>query len=366
MAESSEYRAAGRSSPFDSRNHDQTCDGGADGHSDGARAADLVERHGRTTYDALKLRPGVETSIQPQGPTLIAFRRTLGLAVCLGDPAGPTACLEAAIAAFEADHGPAAFVATIPETRAVYERLGFNAFTIAHEAVIRLDGFGGGPAAGYEQRRYDRRFGLGGYTFDWHDPPHSPELLVELRRVSDAWLRVRFRREHAFVVGSFTAARVQAMAVATLRDEDGRLLAFVTAVAGLPPEIAAIDLLRRDPAAPGGAMDFLLRRVIETAQASGRREVSLGMVPLVGGLVDPTATGMERALGAAVRRLTPFFSVRGLWRFKDKFKPIWEPRYLMYRHGTLGLVRALAALAIVMHSRVERDAALHRGPPGRD
>ena len=343
-----------------------TSDSGVDRHGVDARVTDLIERHGRATYEALKLRPGVDASIQPQGPTLIAFRRALGLAVCLGDPAGPTDCLGAAITAFEADHGPAAFVATLPETRAVYERLGFDAFTIAHEAVVRLDRLGAGPASGYEQRRYDRRFGSGAYTFDWRDPPHSPDLLAELRRVSDAWLRVRFRRERAFAVGSFTAARVRATAVATLRDGDGRLLAFVTAVAGLPPEIAAIDLMRRDPAAPGGVMDFLLQQVIETAKASGRREVSLGMVPLVGGLVDPNASSLERALGAAARRLTPFFSIRGLWRFKDKFAPTWEPRHLMYRHGAPGLVRALAALAIVMHTRVERDDALGDRPRDRD
>lgn len=365
MAESSEHRAASRSSPVDSRGDDRTVDD-ADSRGVGARAADLVERHGRATYDGLKLQPGVEVSIQPQGPALIAFRRALGLAVCLGDPAGPSASLTAAVTAFEADRGPAAFVATLPETRAVYERLGFDALTIAHEAVVRLDRFGGGTAAGYEQRRYDRRFGSGEYSFDWHDPPHSPGLLVELRGVSDAWLRVRFRRERAFVVGSFTAVRVEAMAAATLRDGNGRLLALVTAVSGLPPEIAAIDLMRRDPAAPGGAMDFLLWRVMETARASGRRQVSLGMVPLVGGLVDPAATGMERVLGAAVRRLNPFFSVRGLWRFKEKFQPTWEPRYLTYRNGTPGLVRALAALALVMHTGVERDRALGARRAGPD
>ncbi len=124
--------------------------------------------------------------------------------------------------------------------------------------------------------------------------------------------------------------------------------------------------MRRDPAAPGGAMDFLLWRVMETARASGRRQVSLGMVPLVGGLVDPAATGMERVLGAAVRRLNPFFSVRGLWRFKEKFQPTWEPRYLTYRNGTPGLVRALAALALVMHTGVERDRALGARRAGPD
>ena len=77
-------------------------------------------------------------------------------------------------------------------------------------------------------------------------------------------------------------------------------------------------------------MDVLLVRLAEHLRDTGYCRMSLGMVPFadVGtGEEDPV---LERGLRLLVERMERFFSYRGLRMYKEKFHPIWEPRYLIY------------------------------------
>jgi phosphatidylglycerol lysyltransferase len=38
----------------------------------------------------------------------------------------------------------------------------------------------------------------------------------------------------------------------------------------------------------------------------------------------------EKALRALIERLSFAFSYKGLWAYKEKFHPDWEPRFLIY------------------------------------
>lgn len=67
------------------------------------------------------------------------------------------------------------------------------------------------------------------------------------------------------------------------------------------------------------------RRVAQTA---GYCWFDLGMAPLSGLEARALAPLWTRVGGLVYRRGEAFYSFRGLRRFKEKFDPVWEPRYL--------------------------------------
>lgn len=95
-----------------------------------------------------------------------------------------------------------------------------------------------------------------------------------------------------------------------------------------------VDLLLRHPAAPPGTMEQLLLNVITALKAEGIATLNLGEVPFV------TPSGCEQVAARTRRELraaqwgeqiaaivAPYYNVAGLLQFKNKFEPVWEPRY---------------------------------------
>lgn len=91
----------------------------------------------------------------------------------------------------------------------------------------------------------------------------------------------------------------------------------------------SIDLMRYDPAtAPHGVMDFLFTRLFLWGAGEGYAWFNLGMAPL-SGLGQREAGPLWNRLGGFVfRHGDSFYNFEGLRRFKEKFEPVWEPRFL--------------------------------------
>lgn len=77
----------------------------------------------------------------------------------------------------------------------LYHDFGYNFFKLGEEAVVDLNTFTitGKKRAG--MRATFNRFEREGYTFSIHEPPFSDELYEELKKVSDAWLGGKKRRD---------------------------------------------------------------------------------------------------------------------------------------------------------------------------
>jgi phosphatidylglycerol lysyltransferase len=86
--------------------------------------------------------------------------------------------------------------------------------------------------------------------------------------------------------------------------------------------------MRFAPDAPRGAMDYLFIELMRWGREQGYRWFNLGMAPLAG-LEDRALAPAWHRLGSFVyRHGESFYNFDGLRRFKDKFDPVWEPRYL--------------------------------------
>lgn len=95
-----------------------------------------------------------------------------------------------------------------------------------------------------------------------------------------------------------------------------------------------VDLLLRHPEAPPGVMEQLILHVIKVLADDGITMLNLGEVPLVAPSdAQSPAPPSKRELRAArwgaqiAALVAPLYNIAGLYQFKNKFEPIWEPRY---------------------------------------
>jgi phosphatidylglycerol lysyltransferase len=90
-------------------------------------------------------------------------------------------------------------------------------------------------------------------------------------------------------------------------------------------------------------MEALIARSVDEAKARGIEALSLGVAPRVITARDtPSATG--QAWRAVYWGLDRFQRSRTLRRFKEKFGPTWEPRYLVVPSAS-ALPEVMVALA---------------------
>ena len=271
--------------------------------------------------------------------------------VALGDPIGPER--ERAELAWrfreEADRhgGWAAFYEVGTANLPLYIDLGLTLLKLGEEARVRLDTFSleGGERRG--MRRTAREVAKRGATFEIAPTDAVPALLPELRAISDAWLGGKSTREKSFSLGRFDEAYLRYFPVALVR-VGGRVVAFANLWLGAEQEEMSVDLMRYEPSGtPPGVMEYLFIELMLWGKREGYHWFSLGMAPLSGFEQRAMAPLWSRAGALLFRHGEHFYNFQGLRAYKEKFDPVWEPRYLA-SPGGLALPRILANVATLI------------------
>ena len=99
--------------------------------------------------------------------------------------------------------------------------------------------------------------------------------------------------------------------------------------------------------APRSAMDFLFVELMLWGKAQDYRWFNLGMAPLSGLERRPLAPAWHKIGGFVFQHGEHFYNFEGLKNYKDKFSPIWQPKYLM-SPGGLALPRILTDVSILI------------------
>jgi phosphatidylglycerol lysyltransferase len=270
--------------------------------------------------------------------------------IALGDPVGPRAKCEELVWRFrelsDRHGGRTVFYQARGERLPLYVDLGLAALKIGEEARVPLQDFSlEGPArAGL--RSDHRRAARGGASFEIVTPDQVPALLPALRKISDAWLADKSTAEKRFSVGAFTEKYVANFPIALVRTE-GSPSAFANLWPTGTKDELSIDLMRFGPDAPRSAMDYLFIELMLWARAQGYKWFNLGMAPLAGLERHPLAPAWHRVGNFVFRHGEHFYNFEGLRRYKAKFDPVWEPRYLV-APGGVALPRILIDVSVLI------------------
>jgi phosphatidylglycerol lysyltransferase len=270
--------------------------------------------------------------------------------VALGDPIGDEVGQRDLIWAFrelsDRHGGWPAFYEVGTECAAIYHDLGLGQFKLGEEARVRLAEFSlqGKQRKGLRSsHNHAQREGL---TFELLPREAVPALLPELAAISADWLSAKHTSEKGFSLGFFDEDYLRAFPIAVAR-QHGQVLAFANVLEGAEKEELSIDLMRHRTQAPNGVMDYLMLELMLWGSAAGYHWFNLGMAPLAGLASGQLAPLWERAGALVYRYGEHFYNFEGLRRYKDKFDPVWTPRYLACPGG-LALPIILADIATLV------------------
>jgi phosphatidylglycerol lysyltransferase len=228
----------------------------------------------------------------------------------------------------------------------LYLDMGLKLLKVGEEARVSLTGFSLDGPNRRTLRQTQRRMARDGVRFEVLPADQVPSILPELRLVSDAWLREKGTREKGFSLGRFDESYVARFPVGVARLQ-GRIIAFANVwVSGGKVELS-VDLMRHRPEAPAAVMQYLLTELMLWGRAQGYQFFLLGMAPLSGFEPRERAPLWSRLVGFLYRHGEHFYNFQGLRAYKDRFDPVWEPRYLASPTG-LALPVILANIAALI------------------
>ncbi len=205
--------------------------------------------------------------------------------------------------------------------------LGFAIQKLGEAAVTPLDDFTIDGTKRGNLRRAWRKAAEEGATFAVVTPGEVELLIPELERISQAWLAGHAGGEKGFALGGFEAGYVQQFPVALVRWE-GRIIAFATLWPVANRSAFSIDLMRYVEEGPRRIMDYLFVELIRWGQAQGYAAFDFGMAPLSGLDDRPLAPTLSRVGRLIFDRGEEIYNFRGVRGYKDKYDPLWQPRYV--------------------------------------
>jgi phosphatidylglycerol lysyltransferase len=228
----------------------------------------------------------------------------------------------------------------------MYVDIGLTLVKLGEEARVPLAAFSLEGRNRKKLRHAFRRCQEEGCVLEVIPAEQVRACLPELERISDEWLRSKNTREKGFSLGFFDRDYMTRLPVALVR-RGGSIVAFANLWPGGRREELSIDLMRHSLDAPPGVMDYMFVALMLWGAEQGYRWFSLGMAPLAG-LEARAVAPLWSRLGALVfRHGEHFYNFQGLRHYKDKFEPVWEPRYLACPGG-LALPLVLADVAALI------------------
>ena len=183
----------------------------------------------------------------------------------------------------------------------------------------------GGKRSGL--RTTNNKFSKLGLEFRILEREQVKARMEELHKISDTWLKTRKASEKGFSLGFFSESYLCRSRCGVVMQGDA-ILAFANVWESSSREELSIDLMRYTPDAPSGIMEYLFIQLMLWGKNQDYQWFNLGMSPLSGLENHPLAPMWHKIGNAVFKYGDNFYNFEGLHAYKEKFDPVWQPRYL--------------------------------------
>ncbi|MFF9341935.1 MULTISPECIES: phosphatidylglycerol lysyltransferase domain-containing protein [unclassified Streptomyces] len=305
---------------------------------DEERLRTLLDKHGdRDSLGYFALRREKSVIWSPSEKAAVAYRVVGGVSLASGDPIGDPEAWPGAIEPWLAEareHGwiPAVMGAS-EEAGVVYARHGLDALELGDEAIVETDDFTLDGRAMRTVRQAYNRVKRAGYEvrIRRHDAIPDEEM-AELLRKADDWRDGATERGFSMALGRLGDPRDGRCVMLECTDGTGELRALLSFVPWGPKGLS-LDLMRRDRDSENGLMEFMVIELLQRAKEIGITQVSLNFAMFRSVFERGSKLGAGPVL-RMWRSLLSFFSrwwqIESLYRANAKYRPIWEPRFMLF------------------------------------
>lgn len=310
------------------------------GAADADTAIELLQRSGGSTLSWMTTWPENSYFVTADTCSYVAYQPHAGVAVALGDPVGPAAGLGGAVREFAgmADRAglvPCLFSVTEPTAQAA-TALGWQHVQVAEDTLIDLPELQFRGKSWQDVRSALNKAGKQGITFRMvtlAEEDHS--IIAQVRAISEQWVGDKGLPEMGFTLGGVDEALDPHVRVGLAEDADG-VIQGVTSWLPVYAEQARIhgwtlDVMRRREDGFRPVVEFLIASSCLAFQSDGAEFVSLSGAPLARTGTDERGAVLDRLLDTLGAALEPLYGFRSLHAFKTKFKPRYQPLFLVYR-----------------------------------
>lgn len=217
------------------------------------------------------------------------------------------------------------FYQTSTENIHIYTEFNYNLFNLGEEAEVDVETFKISGNKGKVFRQLINKQEQAELTFQIEEP--TSDLLKELKIISEEWLGNR--KEMSFSLGSFDETYLAKQNIATIRDKDGQAIAFASMMPAYITGKTSVDLIRWKEYESIPMMDLLYLNLILWAKDNEYQIFNLGMAPLSSSYEK--SNGFLTTITTSIyQNSSSLYSFKGLRNYKNKFKPTWYPRYLVF------------------------------------
>ncbi|MCW7945378.1 membrane protein [Streptomyces hygroscopicus] len=305
---------------------------------DEKRLRALLDKHGdRDSLGYFALRREKSVIWSPTGKAAIAYRVVGGVSLASGDPLGDPEAWPGAIEPWLAEaraHGwiPAVMGAS-EEAGTVYARHGLDALELGDEAIVDVGEFTIEGRAMRTVRQAYNRVRRAGYTvrIRRHEDIPAEEMAALLEKADD-WRDGATERGFSMALGRLGDPEDGQCVMLECTDAAGELRALLSFVPWGPHGLS-LDLMRRDRDSENGLMEFMVIELLRRAREIGITQVSLNFAMFRSVFERGARLGAGPVL-RLWRSLLSFFSrwwqIESLYRANAKYRPIWEPRFLLF------------------------------------
>jgi phosphatidylglycerol lysyltransferase len=298
-------------------------------------AEGILKKYGKSALDYFKVYPDKLLFFNPERTAFISFKLTRHFAMVLEDPVAENDLVrKAMVESFERFCQENGFISAyyrVPESSLdFYTSIRRKAIPIGEEAVLNLTTFTMDGGKMKTTRSAVNRLTAEGFELKVYHAPIKEGLLQKLEQVSEDWLKDLNQKEVAFTQGVFDTTILKEQTILTIEDQEEKVYAFLNLVPDYAPGEATYDLIRKIDEAPNGVLDMLLAKTFLYLKAEGFSSVNMGLAPL-SGMEDVNVT--QKTIKYAYENFKMFGQFKGLRKYKDKFFPRWEKKYLIYSHN---------------------------------
>ncbi|MFF5443531.1 phosphatidylglycerol lysyltransferase domain-containing protein [Streptomyces sp. NPDC012888] len=301
----------------------------------------LAKQGDRDSLGYFALRREKSVIWSPTGKAAIAYRVVGGVSLASGDPIGDPEAWPGAIEPWLAEareHGwvPAVMGAG-EEAGTIYARHGLDALELGDEAIVETADFTLEGRAMRTVRQAYNRVRRAGYEVRIRRHADIPaEEMAELLRRADDWRDGATERGFSMALGRLGDPADGQCVMLECTDGTGELRALLSFVPWGPRGLS-LDLMRRDRDSENGLMEFMVIELLQRSGEIGVTQVSLNFAMFRSVFERGSRLGAGPVL-RLWRSLLSFFSrwwqIESLYRANAKYRPIWEPRFMLFEKSS--------------------------------